>query len=76
MSYSLLIKKLDENTLWDTLLGCDCAETLRKQFGELRAYRNDVMHAHNINLTQYRSAKRLFQKVNVEQVAYMRPPKC
>lgn len=24
------------------------------------------MHAHNINLMQYRSAKRLFQKVNVE----------
>lgn len=61
-----LIKKLDENTLWDTLLGCDCAETLRKQFGELRAYRNDVMHARNINLMHYRSAKRLFQKVNVE----------
>lgn len=61
-----LIEKLDENTLWDTLLGCDCAKTLRKQFGELRAYRNDVMHAHNINLAQYRSAKRLFQKINVE----------
>ena len=37
-----------------------------KRFGELRIYRNDVMHAHNINLTQYRSAKRLFQKVNEE----------
>lgn len=61
-----LIEKLDENTLWDTLLDCDCAKTLRKQFGELRAYRNDVMHAHNINLAQYRSAKRLLQKVNVE----------
>lgn len=64
----ILIEKLDENTLWDTLLGCDCEKTLRKQFGELRAYRNDVMHAHNINPAQYRSAKRLLQKVNVELV--------
>lgn len=62
----ILIEKMDENTLWDTLLGHNCAKTLRKQFGELRAYRNDVMHAHNINLSQYRSAKRLLQKVNVE----------
>lgn len=61
-----IIEKLDENTLWDTLLGCDSVETLRKQFGEMRIYRNDVMHAHNINLEQYQSAKRLFQKVNKE----------
>ncbi len=61
-----LVGKLDENTLWDALLGCDCVKTLRKQFIELRTYRNDVMHAHNITLTQYRLAKRLFQNVNEE----------
>lgn len=61
-----IIDELDEKTLWDALLGCDFAKTLRKQFGELRTYRNDVMHAHNMNQVQYRLAKRLFQKVNEE----------
>ena len=61
-----LIKELNENTLWNELLGRDCVKTLRKRFGELRTCRNDVMHAHNINLTQYQLAKRLFQKVNTE----------
>ena len=60
------INELDENTLWDKLLGVECVETLREKFNEIKDYRNDVMHAHNINLKQYRSAKRLFQKVNDE----------
>ena len=60
------INELDENTLWDKLLGVECVETLREKFNEIKDYRNDVMHAHNINLKQYRAAKRLFQKVNDE----------
>ena len=60
------INELDENTLWDKLLGVECVETLREKFNEIKYYRNDVMHAHNINLKQYRAAKRLFQKVKDE----------
>lgn len=60
------IESLKENTLWDTLLGTERVKTLRKKFNELRNYRNDVMHAHNINLNQFKLAKRLFQKVNAE----------
>ena len=41
-------------------------KTLREHFGELRRYRNDVMHAHNINYTQYRAAKQMFMKTNKE----------
>ena len=60
------IEELEEKPLWDTLLGCECVKTLREQFGELRKYRNDVMHAHNINQEEFQKAKRLFEKVNEE----------
>lgn len=60
------IQSMEENTLWDALLGTGRVRTLRKKFTELRTYRNDVMHAHNINLTQFKLAKRLFQQVNIE----------
>ena len=60
------IEELEEKPLWDTLLGCECVKTLREQFGELRKYRNDVMHAHNINQEEFRTAKGLFEKVNEE----------
>ena len=60
------IKELDENVLWDTLLGKDCAQTFRKEFNTVKGCRNDVMHAHNINFDQYKTAKKLFQKINGE----------
>lgn len=60
------IRNIDEHTCWDALLGPTCVKTLREHFGELRRYRNDVMHAHNINYTQYRAAKQMFMKTNKE----------
>ena len=60
------INKLDENKLWTTLLGDDCAKTLCKSFSELRNYRNDVMHAHNIDYARFNKAQKLFKKVNAE----------
>ena len=60
------INKLDENKLWTTLLGDDCAKTLCKSFSELRNYRNDVMHAHNIDYERFNKAQKLFKKVNIE----------
>lgn len=60
------VAELEENVLWDTLLGSECVNTLRKSFDKVKLYRNDVMHAHNIDLTQFRAAKRLFGKVNAE----------
>ena len=66
MELIAIIEKIDENTLWDKLLGPDCTETLREKFDEIRKYRNDVMHAHNICLEQFKSAKKLFNKVNEE----------
>ncbi len=66
MELIAIIEKIDENTLWDKILGPDCTETLREKFDEIRKYRNDVMHAHNICLEQFKSAKKLFNKVNEE----------
>lgn len=60
------IEELKENTLWETLLGNDCVKTLCKRFVELRTYRNDVMHAHNIDYERFKTARSLFRKVNLE----------
>ncbi len=60
------INKLDENRLWTLLLGDDCVETLCSSFSEIRNYRNDVMHAHNIDYGQFNKAHKLFKKVNTE----------
>ena len=58
--------KLDENKLWTILLGDDCAKTLCESFSELRNYRNDVMHAHDIGYERFNAAQKLFKKVNNE----------
>ena len=60
------INKLDEKKLWTILLGDDCAKTLCGSFSELRNYRNDVMHAHNIDYKRFNKAEKLFKKVNAE----------
>ena len=58
------LNKLDENKLWTVLLGDDCAKTLCESFSELRNYRNDVMHAHDIGYERFNAAQKLFKKVN------------
>lgn len=60
------INKIDEHKLWTVLLGDDCVETLCKSFSNLRNYRNDVMHAHNIDYERFNTAQKLFKKVNEE----------
>lgn len=58
------IKGLAESTLWDMLF--TEPQTLSKRFIEVRKYRNDVMHAHNIDYDTYEKAKNLFQIINKE----------
>lgn len=60
------INKLEENVLWDSVLGKERVETLRKNFDSVREHRNHVMHAHNIDYTQFQSAKKLFKEINKE----------
>lgn len=55
-----------ESTLWDIIFDINDVPTLKKSFRDIQAYRNDVMHAHNIDKEQYRKIKNLFKKVNIE----------
>jgi hypothetical protein len=60
------INAIIENPLGDRILGCNMIPSLRSGFGTLKSYRNDVMHAHNINSENYKKAKLLFKQVIVE----------
>ena len=66
-SYELndFLKNENENPLWDRLLP-NQVPLLRKQFAEIRFRRNDIMHAHNINKSEYIKARRLFEAINAE----------
>lgn len=61
-----MIDGLDENTLWDTLLGKEVVPSLRSNFSIVRKYRNSVMHAHNIDVKTYRAAMKLFTEIIVQ----------
>lgn len=60
------IESLDENTVWDILLGKDAVPSLRSRFNDVRAYRNDVMHSHNIVWEKYKDAWKLYSDINQE----------
>ena len=60
------ISAIEENTLWDKMMGIETVPTLRERFILLKDYRNDVMHAHDINAAIYRNTKQLYIKVNSE----------
>lgn len=62
----IYLDRLDENLLWDIILKRDDVPTLRRRFRDVQTYRNDVMHAHNIESSTYTKAKYLFEKVNKE----------
>ena len=58
------LAQLNEDTTWDRLLGNAAVTTLNENFLTVKRYRNDVMHAHNINTKIYRAAKKLFEDIN------------
>ena len=57
------IESVDENTVWDELLGKEAVPNLRKRFNDVRHYRNDVMHSHNIEWKNYKDAKKLYEDI-------------
>ena len=62
-----IIKSLNEiveNTRWNRLIGPSAVSELKNHFVIAKNYRNDTMHAHNINTKTYKDAKRLFEKIN------------
>lgn len=60
------LDSLEENLLWDVILGKDDVPTLRRRFRDVQTYRNDVMHAHNIGVKVFGKADYLFKKINKE----------
>ena len=60
------IQKTNENTRWDTAIGENVVPTLRLKFPKVKEYRNDVMHAHNIDYDDYSKALKMIQKINGE----------
>lgn len=57
------IESLNENTLWYRLLGINVRE-LSDNYIDVKDYRNDVMHAHNMNYSRYVKIKETFKKIN------------
>jgi hypothetical protein len=62
----LYLDSVEEHALWDTILLKEDVPTLRSRFRDVQTYRNDVMHAHNIDKEQFEKARYLFDKVNKE----------
>lgn len=60
------IQNIDEHTLWDDLMDEDAVPTLRLKFADLKGFRNDVMHAHNMDTKAYSAAKKLIKKINAQ----------
>lgn len=58
------IQKISENTVWDSLIGKDAVSLLRSNFVKVKAYRNDVMHAHDMETSEYIDAGRLIKEIN------------
>lgn len=60
------LNETDEKPLWNIIFDTNDVPTLKKRFRDIQTYRNDVMHAHNIDKKQYGKIKYLFDKVNSE----------
>ena len=61
-----LISSIDENSLWDNLLGKEKVPSLRMKFNDVRFYRNSVMHSQSISWQKYINAYELFNSINNE----------
>lgn len=58
------LQNIAEDTIWSNLIGAESVVLLSSNFTTVKGYRNDVMHAHNINFKIYHEAKELFETIN------------
>lgn len=58
------LQEIPESTFWDKVIGEDAVSSLRSGFVQVKDYRNDIMHAHNMTNTLYNSALVLIKKIN------------
>lgn len=59
-----VIQKIEENTIWDKLIGKDSVPLLRSDFASVKDYRNDIMHAHSMETSQFYAAGKLIKEIN------------
>lgn len=58
------LQQISESTLWDRLIGNDAVPSLSTDFTQVKQFRNDVMHAHNMGTVSYNSALNLLKGIN------------
>lgn len=58
------LQQIPEDTVWDDLIGEDAVLLLRSRFIEVKDFRNDVMHAHNMNAESFYAAEKLIKGIN------------
>lgn len=58
------LQSIAEDTVWNNLLGKEAVTLLTDNFLSVKNYRNDVMHAHNIDTKVFCDAKKLFSDIN------------
>lgn len=58
------IQKIIESTVWDNLIGKDTVPLLRSDFVRVKTYRNDIMHAHSMEASEFVDATRLIKAIN------------
>ena len=59
------INNIGENTRWNKLFP-KSSLLLENEFNSVREYRNDTMHARNIDFNRFKLIKKLLQDINVE----------
>lgn len=60
------INDVEENTLWDQLIGKNSVPSLYKQFTDVRNYRNDVMHSQATSWKRFQEMQHLYRTINKE----------
>lgn len=58
------LRGIEEKTVWDELIGKNVVPLLRTDFLQVKNFRNDVMHAHNMSAKDYADALKLITIVN------------
>lgn len=63
------LQEFKETCLWDTIVEQNVLTMIKDDFLKLKDYRNDIMHAHNINYKTFNEAHTLFTKANIQLIA-------
>lgn len=59
-----MLQEKAEHTLWEDLIGINSVPLLCSDYINVKKFRNDVMHAHNMNTKSFNDAKNLMKKIN------------